>query len=50
VRLPENFECAELRNVKFLEVRGTGESNGEITMKEYCNFKDNFGTNECMQT
>lgn len=49
MRLPENFECAELRNVKFLEVRGTGENNGEITMREYCNFKDNFGIYESKQ-
>ena len=44
------MECAELRDVKFVEVRGVTESDREITLKEYCNFKDNFGKTYLTQT
>jgi hypothetical protein len=50
VTIPEPMECAELRNIKFLEVRGTTESGKEVILKEYCNFKDNFGTSCSIQT
>ena len=37
------MECAELRTVKFIEVRGYSESDNTMTLKEYSNLKDNFG-------
>ena len=43
--IPQSMECAELRNVKFIEVRGYSESEDSMILKEYCNLKDNFGKN-----
>jgi hypothetical protein len=43
--IPQSIECAELRNVKFIEVRGYTEGECTMTLKEYCNLKDNFGKN-----
>ena len=40
--LPNTMECAELRDVKFVEIKGVVESNREIILKECCNFKDKF--------
>ena len=43
------MECAELRNIQFIEVRGYIESDSSITLKEYTNLRDNFGTYELTQ-
>jgi len=43
VAVPESLECAELRNIKFIEVRGYTEEDGMVTLKEYTNLRDNFG-------
>ena len=49
VKMPESMECAELRNIQFIEVRGYIESDSSITLKEYTNLRDNFGTYEFTQ-
>jgi len=42
VTIPESLECAELRNIKFIEVRGYTAEDG-MTLKEYTNMRGNFG-------
>ena len=50
VAIPESMECAELRNVQYIEVRGYyEESEGTVTLKRYTNLRDNFGTYEMIQ-
>ena len=44
VRVPSHIESNSLKEIKFIEVRGVFEENGEISMKEYTDLKDNFGT------
>jgi len=44
VAIPHSIECAELRKVKFIEVRGFSEHESLMTLKEYCDLRDNFGT------
>ena len=48
--IPETLECAELRNIKYLEVRGFVGGSNEVELKEYCDFKDNFGKRPLRQT
>ena len=36
-------EPAELRELKFIEVRGYSNEDGFIEMKDYTNFQDGFG-------
>ena len=42
--LLESIEPAELRKLKFIEVRGFSNGSGEVEIKDYTNFEDNFGT------
>ena len=44
VMVPSHIERNSLKEIKFIEVRGVFEENGEISMKEYTDLKDNFGT------
>ena len=44
VRVPSHIETNSLKAIKFIEVRGVAEENGEISMKEYTDLRDNFGT------
>ena len=43
ISVPGSMELAELKDLKFVEVRGTVEGLKEITLKEYTNFKETFG-------
>ena len=37
-------EPAELRELKFIEVRGVSRNDGTVEMRDYTNFQDGFGT------
>ena len=36
-------EPAELRELKFIEVRGVSRDDGSVEMRDYTNFQDGFG-------
>jgi hypothetical protein len=43
-------EPAELRELKFIEVRGVSRNDGTVEMRDYTNFQDGFGTLSLIQT
>lgn len=44
VQIPPHIEISSLKDIKYIEVRGLAEENDEISMREFTDLKENFGT------
>ena len=43
MKVPTTIEFQSLKKIKYIEVRGKYEGNGELQMVEYTDLLDNFG-------